>query len=1540
MYKNELVVQTAKAGIILELIPFGRLLQDFPTRLVNGCSHWYDRGKEEIEFRPLVGNQWEESKDNWRLTTSREMSRYMKLHDDQLVDVRSQTAVLISKALSPIESAKYIEVSVRKDTNQVSVRLPRFKLDFFINENGELECRQFRGTIVDRDQSIGTLHGLSNRLVLREKENRKSYHARKVVIPYGQVNFRLNGQHVRVDISTGNDEGLIQYHTYDIDTKLGRLEGSGSLASRYYKILLHAATSHCLPDPLTGRTGTEEALYGLQEAASWSFQSLSLVENELLHRIAELTPPRQFYPAHLRVMQKVKWNNNLPSLSQHEEFEKIVLGILEHNANFDIFRTEVGISKFNPRSEPFLLERAAVRAAPLRPEEFGGALISKREDQIYIARDTSDDRAARVTTVARFTENWSPSVPVHPELMAELVKWENLNPPKSIDVGYNSHWLVPSLGSEWLSLYDTCRHLTFNDRYRLLMLLCTLTYSERVDMQLVWTLLAFATESDFFSEPLPDKLPYKLGLGFSASMTAIEKAIRATAVPYKGSSESETPLRGQHESLGDLEQWRQKLYEGNLRFEVCSAAKQLLEQWPCSSPRPPTPLPGSTYRLLSISKAMETVTLLFREWYHNRSLSEHIGRVQEILSRVRNATTGVSKTYTFQPCQLGTQPTHPPTCMGDLLRNPVPETLPNVPKVKEKESPRDDGRLKSLILSMKKEAKGWDDRYVYDLQNSLEALHHDSQVEAHIIDILDAEIVAEYRDLCLAYMTDLFRVIRAHLEIVGADETQELMRLSGLHPRITPTSILKHLLAFDAPNHLSDQARNLGGAGGGHGELGYSQNLSQGGRTCNWKSTITQFGEAVTMLQRAERLHAFALSGNEADFAKEKENVGHRDWDPMKYPRSLLMEIDNDLLLRPVQSKIVSEMMHPSAEGNIVLQLNMGEGKSSVIVPIVTAELADGSKLVRVVVLKPLSTQMFRLLVQKLGRLVGRRIYYMPFSRDIEMNESTAKRIRTLYEQCMNTGGILLVQPEHLLSFKLMGLERLSNDERVAQILLDTQSWLERHARDVLDESDEILNVRYQLVYTLGDPRPIEHQPDRWIIVQQLFGIIGRLIKPISNRFPGGVEIQGCDGEKSGNYPTIRILHREAGEALLNALASEIRQGGLPGVNFRFFPPTMGDLAERFIRDRSMGSDDSQGLLKYLKESGTSRATFMLLRGLIAHGIVISALRDKRWRVDYGLDPKRSMLAVPYRAKDCPAVRAEFSHPDVAVTLTCLSYYYGGLTDQQLEACFQALMRLDNPRIVYEGWLMSCRVVEDRFKTLQGVNLEDRRQREDLFEFLRRNKLVADFFLSTFTFPREVKEFPSKLLTSGWDIAEERTHHTTGFSGTNDNRYLLPLSISQHDLPELLSTNAAVLHNLLQLENNFYCCANDNGSRLDVRGLLGLVVNEHPPIHVILDVGAQVLELGNREVAQLWLEMVTPQDAQAAVFFNRDDELVVLSRDDTEEPLMISSFAERLDQCLVYLDEAHTRGTDLKLSQKSRAAVTLGPKLVKDRLVQGKLRLH
>ena len=123
------------------------------------------------------------------------------------------------------------------------------------------------------------------------------------------------------------------------------------------------------------------------------------------------------------------------------------------------------------------------------------------------------------------------------------------------------------------------------------------------------------------------------------------------------------------------------------------------------------------------------------------------------------------------------------------------------------------------------------------------------------------------------------------------------------------------------------------------------------------------------------------------------------------------------------------EIMSPQSGENTVMQVNMGEGKSSVIIPIAAAALADGKQLVRVIVPEALTVQMFELLVARLGGLTNRPIYHLPFSRTPEYKDGYGMislqidDLHKLMSQCMAERGVLLVQPEHVVSLKLMSVE-------------------------------------------------------------------------------------------------------------------------------------------------------------------------------------------------------------------------------------------------------------------------------------------------------------------------------------------------------------------------------------------------------------------------------------------------------------------------------------------------------------------------------------
>ena len=323
---------------VFELIRHKALSGDFPSILVDGFTHWLSLSTGEIEFRPL-SDPWTSSSTNWYLFFSSDKPCVVMSKDSpsRLIDVHSQSFTMIARQLQPLEYAHNFVIVHDPEKHQITIRLPRFRLSFLVTREGKLASENFPGMVVDQNQSSGTMLGLHNQLILcaQVAAGSRSSRPRRVLIPHGRVGFSVEGHHVSITIDTSSQD-RVSYHDYRIDPDLGYLASNVNLKSKLYKILLHALCSHCLPDPLTRRTGTEEALQELRSASCLSFQSLTSAEIELLRQIAALTPTRQFYPAHLRTMQIAQWSDLSP-LSQHDGFRPAVQVILGYARNLSIF---------------------------------------------------------------------------------------------------------------------------------------------------------------------------------------------------------------------------------------------------------------------------------------------------------------------------------------------------------------------------------------------------------------------------------------------------------------------------------------------------------------------------------------------------------------------------------------------------------------------------------------------------------------------------------------------------------------------------------------------------------------------------------------------------------------------------------------------------------------------------------------------------------------------------------------------------------------------------------------------------------------------------------------------------------------------------------------------------------------------------------------------------------------------------------------------------------------------------------------------------
>ena len=341
---------------------------------------------------------------------------------------------------------------------------------------------------------------------------------------------------------------------------------------------------------------------------------------------------------------------------------------------------------------------------------------------------------------------------------------------------------------------------------------------------------------------------------------------------------------------------------------------------------------------------------------------------------------------------------------------------------------------------------------------------------------------------------------------------------------------------------------------------------------------------------------------------------------------------------------------------------------------------------------------------------------------------------------------------------------------------LELQKWLRSHVRDILDESDEILHPRRQLIYTMGHPQHMEGYPDRWTVTQQILRLVKCYAYSLSKDLPNSVEYRSCQG---GSFPHFRMLQTsDAGRRLMLSLVEDVMDSQLPAFNFHLIDQTQRDAIRSFISSEKVRPDIAKEVEEYAKYSRQNNlwSGLLLLRGLFACNTLLFALSERRWRVDYGLQlpdqdgyrrrsSRDTWLAVPYRAKDVPAPGTQFGHPDITILLTCLSYYYTGLDEEQLRRSFRTLLNQDNPAAEYTLWVQDCgsNSLPSSLRNLGGFNIESSEQWDNhLFPTFTYNQAAIDFYLSRIVFPREAKEYPWKLASSSWDLAEKRELPITG----------------------------------------------------------------------------------------------------------------------------------------------------------------------------------
>lgn len=580
------------------------------------------------------------------------------------------------------------------------------------------------------------------------------------------------------------------------------------------------------------------------------------------------------------------------------------------------------------------------------------------------------------------------------------------------------------------------------------------------------------------------------------------------------------------------------------------------------------------------------------------------------------------------------------------------------------------------------------------------------------------------------------------------------------------------------------------------------------------------------------------------------------------------------------------------------------------------AALANRKQLVRVIVPKALLQQTAQLLQARLGGILGRSIRHVPFSRRTPTTETNIRAFLSIHKEMLKSAGVMICQPEHNMSFMLSGQQRLLDEKPLqAGPMIKVQEWLTKHSRDILDESDYTLAVRTQLIYPSGSQMTVDGHPHRWLVAEAVLRLVDGHLSDLPYDFPHSINVMRRQG---GGFPFVFFLRQDVEDELVRRLTKDICEGagGILPLAEQAMAAKDRVAVKDFItsaRPRPASVERVRGMCP---DKPSLRQTVYLLRGLLVNRILMMTLK-KRWNVEYGLHPRRDPIAVPFHAKGVPSDQSEWGHPDVAILFTCLAFYYDGINPAQLRQCLEHILKSDDPATEYDAWTKSSEGFPSSMKAWNSINVDDDMQLREIWKAVRYNNVVIDYFLNNFVFPRHAKQFEVKLQSNGWDIPLSPLGDTimqgrpsglnkplsTGFSGTNDNRTMLPLNIQQQDLSSLHHTSAEVLSYLLHTRNRHCILPIDvrtsqygRASELDLLHYL-----KRMQIRVLIDAGAQILEMDNFTLAQQWLRI--DQTVRAALYFDEENKPWILTQEGRRTPLLASPFADDLSQCLVYLDE-------------------------------------
>ncbi|GFE55264.1 EF hand family protein, putative [Babesia ovis] len=539
----------------------------------------------------------------------------------------------------------------------------------------------------------------------------------------------------------------------------------------------------------------------------------------------------------------------------------------------------------------------------------------------------------------------------------------------------------------------------------------------------------------------------------------------------------------------------------------------------------------------------------------------------------------------------------------------------------------------------------------------------------------------------------------------------------------------------------------------------------------------------------------------------------------------------------------------------------------------------------------------------------------------------------------------------------------------------------------LMDEIDLLLHpLKSELHWPIGDKKPLVHLHGsdhniRWLLPWHIL----RVMVPNSKEQVSKNEIdvleriqlcfsEGVVGCHASDSPHLVLLNHQwyVGE-LLPLMAEWVC---LYLKKHQLVTETYQQCVEFLITGEPNASLQSVEVLNFAKEWIWSTFPHVISRvNLVNYGVLSIKQVEDILAISPNTPLSRRMLAVPFVGKGTPSKYSEFSHPDVLIGFTILAYLYQGLRKCDFVPALRHLAQqfYEEPGHIvsrqayktFNRWVLSaggtlreskrkstrqyhylCDINDEHIFnpveyvdrasdiwTLDVVNVYDEEQVDILYDLLKNDGLVIEYYLCNVLLPAAMEHTTLQLTASAMELGSSMLFPIRlGFSGTPSQ--LLPVEMGTCHYSQ--GTDGMILKVLTDPTVV-------KGPTILKKGwtsetILDLVAKSPLKPLALIDTGALITSLSNLQVAQELLKRGLDH-VDGVVYLDDHDRQMVLLRDRWRSTLLTHCGIPP-ERRLSFYDQVHATGQDIKQAAHATAFITIGADMTFRDYSQGAWRMR